>query len=142
MYKRQAYQGTFVGTEQALNSRGQITGSYADANSVNHGYVRRANGTYQEFDAPNAGTQSTAGTVASSLNVMGTAVGIVYDSSFQAHGFVRTSAGAMILADAPGKGNLGTFPHAVNSWNLFAGFYADPAGNSHGFIAQIGAPDF
>src|SRR5437868_6660354 len=46
-------QGTFA---TSLNPAGAITGYYADANLVFHGFLRAPNGSLTAFDAPGAGT--------------------------------------------------------------------------------------
>jgi hypothetical protein len=40
----------------AINPFGQITGFYSDNTGRCHGYVRAANGTFTQIDAPDAGT--------------------------------------------------------------------------------------
>jgi len=44
----------------AINQQGAITGFYADANNVNHGFVRAVDGTITTFDAPGAVARARA----------------------------------------------------------------------------------
>ncbi len=82
-----SFQGTFPGS---INTVGDITGSYEDASSVVHGFVRNKKGIITSFDAPDAGTGSGQGTVAVSINTAGDITGNYYDASNVSHGFVRT----------------------------------------------------
>jgi hypothetical protein len=65
--------GVGVGAEEGthvigINNGGAVTGYYFDANAVDHGYVRAADGTITTFDAPGAGTEPGTGTLALSIN--------------------------------------------------------------------------
>jgi hypothetical protein len=39
-------------TARSINNQGQITGGYTDANGLQHGYIRQANGAFTKMDAP------------------------------------------------------------------------------------------
>src|SRR5215467_1555115 len=65
--------GAGTGVEQgtiasSINNLGAITGNYADASNVNHGFLRASDGTFSTFDAPGAGTGVAQGTVPFSIN--------------------------------------------------------------------------
>src|SRR5208283_2740913 len=66
-----SYQGTYVNEPGGLNSAGAVTGPYVDANYVWHSYVRAADGTITEFDAPGAGAGAGQGTVAVAIDPAG-----------------------------------------------------------------------
>jgi hypothetical protein len=74
----------------AINDVGVITGSYNDDASVNHGFLRAADGAITVLDAPGAGTGNIQGTASLSVNSKGVATGIYIDSGFAFHGFVYT----------------------------------------------------
>ncbi len=92
-------QGTFVTLESSLNVQGEIIGWYFDAKSAAHGYLRKSNGTFIEFDPPNS-----ANTNPGAINSEGLIVGGAYDSGGVLHGFVRSVNGAITTFDVPGAG--------------------------------------
>src|SRR4029077_19319342 len=56
----------------AINPSGEIVGFYTDNSARCHGYVRAANGTFTQIDAPDAGTgPSPQGTFPSEFTPMG-----------------------------------------------------------------------
>jgi hypothetical protein len=89
--------GTFQGTNAAefmpafggINPAGTITGFYADANSVYHGYIRTARGNFVTFDVPGAGTGDWQGTLPLNINPEGAITGWYIDGSGVYHGFLR-----------------------------------------------------
>jgi hypothetical protein len=64
-------QGTFTALTTGLSPAGAVTGNYADASNVNHGYVRAPNGAITTFDAPGAGTAPGQGTFLSASTLRG-----------------------------------------------------------------------
>lgn len=131
-----AVNGTFGGLGQALNLEGSFAGTYADANSGAHGYVRYANGKFAEFTAPGGGTSGFNGTWSASLNLLGTVVGYsVEPNSSTVDGYVRFRDGKLILANAPVAGQQSTAAWAINDFNEFAGYWVDANGAEHGFVA-------
>ncbi len=89
--------GSFQGTNAAefmpafggINPAGTITGFYADANSVYHGYIRTARGTFVTFDVPRAGTGNWQGTLPLNINPKVAITGWYIDESGVYHGFLR-----------------------------------------------------
>jgi hypothetical protein len=81
-------QGIFA---YAIDPAGTITGSYAAASSVYHGFLRAANGKFTTFDPP--GSQIT--TSPSAINPSGAITGSYYDANyfvnFLQHGFLRSA---------------------------------------------------
>jgi hypothetical protein len=92
------------GTSPAsINQAGDITGDYADANGVGHGFVRASNGMFTTFDVPGG---TTAG--ASSINPAGSVTGAytyLNDTHVVplSHGYLRAKNGAFTTFDAPGS---------------------------------------
>ena len=69
----------------AVSPAGAITGSYSDANRVNHGFLRARDGTFTTFDPPGA-----TSTLALSINAAGAITGWYIDASGLSHGFLRS----------------------------------------------------
>ena len=121
----------------ATNSRGEITGIYADANSNPHGFVRTADGTITKFDV---GTD--VGTIPYSINESGTITGAYFGSNSGPnslfHGFVRSAHGIITTFDVPGSAEYvfgdGTIPLSINSIREVTGWYSDGNGAYHGFL--------
>jgi hypothetical protein len=67
---------------------GQITGYYATADGIYHGFLRRLNGQIDTLDAPGA---ANAGTFPKDINDLGQIVGYYQDANFVLHGFVRSA---------------------------------------------------
>jgi hypothetical protein len=97
-----AFQGT-VFTTATINDAGVITGNYADANNVSHGFIRDRDGTITTFDAPGAGTCTASGamngTFPLGINPPGAITGYYLDATCVGHGFLRT--GQRADADSP-----------------------------------------
>jgi hypothetical protein len=121
----------------AINAFGEIVGSYVDANSTSHGFVRSPFGTITTFDAPSIGDSSTGyGTEAAAVNFAGQVVGSVRGVSSNVlieRGFVRTAFGAITEFDAA-PGALRTEAQAINPEGWIAGLYFDAAFVGHGYV--------
>jgi hypothetical protein len=131
--------GTFSGTEQALNSHGQLTGEYTDVGGTVHGFVRARGGKITSFDAPGAGTYPY-GTYALGINASGVVTGNDLDNNNLSHGFIRQANGHVVAVEA-GAGTMGTFPQCVNASGEIAGYYYDANGIEHGFKARLRTDD-
>lgn len=103
---------------------------YADANYVEHGFVRRQDGELTAFDAPGSGTTpgiclqfnpfDLEGTAGLDINAPGETAGLLMDANQVYHGFVRTPGGKITQFDAPGAGAgpyQGTYPAPVSGLN-------------------------
>jgi hypothetical protein len=71
-----------------INLENEIIGSYNDAHTVNHGFLRSRDGSIITFDAPDAGTGRNEGTVPLGITDLGEIMGEVIDSDDVAHGFI------------------------------------------------------
>jgi probable HAF family extracellular repeat protein len=121
--------GTFP---SAINNQGDIVGSYYDANTGPHGFIR-TEGTISKFPDPEG---AVYGTILSGINDRGQIVGWFFDASSQTHGFMY-SKGRFYPVDDPlaGTGYYGgTYPSAIDEAGEIAGFYIDSAETNHGFI--------
>ena len=122
----------------AINPSGQIVGFYTDNTGGCHGYVRAANGTFTQIDAPDAGTGPfPQGTFPSNITPMGinpagAIIGFYVDASSVQHGFVRAPNGTITEFDPPGS--VFTDPNAINSVGAITGFYFDANFVGHGFL--------
>ncbi len=115
----------------AVNSTGDVTGQYRDANGIGHGFLRYSSGNIETFDPPGAQV-----TIPNGLNDSDTVVGVFADANFYSHGFLRTSDGTITIFDAPGSAlspNYGTDLLAINSSGVILGYYNDP-GIVQGFV--------
>ncbi len=79
-----------------INNRGQVVGSYFDAFSVEHAYIRSADGTFTQIDAPNA-----AGIAGVRLNDRSDIVGMFSDTGGRFHGFLWSQSSASSSASMP-----------------------------------------
>ncbi len=143
-----ATQGTIP---MSINTAGDITGFYVDANQTFHGFVRAANGTISApIDAPGAGTGTSnsgfsfMGTLPVGFDSAGDIAGIFTDASSVFHGFVYTAASntpAFTTFEVTGAGTAGLFPGtlsaSINSTGDITGFYEDANGVNHGFFRGV-----
>ena len=122
----------------AINPSGQIVGFYTDNTGRCHGYVRAANGTFTQIDAPDAGTGPfPQGTFPSNITPMGinpagAIIGFYVDVSSVQHGFVRAPNG--IITEFDPTGSIFTDPNAINAVGAITGFYFDANFVGHGFL--------
>ncbi|HEX3429653.1 MAG TPA: hypothetical protein VHT03_02110 [Rhizomicrobium sp.] len=127
-------QGTVT---DGINSKGWINGTYVDANSVLHGYLRAPDGNITTFDAPDAGRGPNQGTFAVKITNHENIVGWYQDASSVYHGFERLKNGTIVEFDAPGTGTgagFGTEAFDFNSSNTISGWNQDDSGVYHGFL--------
>lgn len=130
-----------------INVWGVITGSYQDANSSFHGFLRTRDGKFTTFEAPGADTTpgSFNGTSPTSINDLGAITGSFNDATGLTHGFLRGPDGKFTTFDVPGAGAYGTFPiglnlegaivgYALDSNFLFHAFLRSPDGKTHAFV--------
>ncbi len=82
--------GCYNDCSVGLNDWGTVTGSYLDANSVYHGFVRSPFGDVTTFDAPGANTSvgSYSGTFPVSINDRGEITGYYLDANNVNHAFL------------------------------------------------------
>jgi len=122
----------------AINPFGVITGFYSDNSARCHGYVRAANGTFTQIDAPDAGTGPfPQGTFPSEftpagINPAGAITGLYVDASSVQHGFVRDPSGKVTEFDP--TGSILTNPNAIDELGEITGFYFDANFVGHGFL--------
>jgi hypothetical protein len=92
--------GTYV---YDINPAGAITGTYFDANFVQHGFLRAPDGTFTTFDSP--GFISFSPIV---INPAGAITGSYTDVNGVPHGYLRAPDGAITAFDAPGACSSGS----------------------------------
>lgn len=87
--------GCYSDCAVGLNNRGDITGSYLDANNVYHGFLRDRWGNVTTFDAPSADKtpDSYNGTFPVSINDEGKITGYYVDANNVNHGFLLLPPG-------------------------------------------------
>lgn len=134
----------------SINDTDEIAGFYTtgnyQTNSVYHGFLRTANGTYTTIDAPNAGTvgggSSKPGTQVIAINAAGEIAGSYLDSNMNRHGFMRSASGTFTEFDPPGTDTAGiqheplsgTSPMSIDAAGDIAGMYTDASAVEHGFV--------
>jgi hypothetical protein len=137
--------GSFNGTSpSAINDLGVVTGSYGDAKSFFHGFLRGPDGKYVTFDVPGAGGY---GTFPIAINLEATVVGYYSDATFLFHAFVRSADGKVATFVGPdsceSNGNAGCYGTGALDINILqtsAGGYQDNNGNfvHHAFVRPAG----
>lgn len=128
---------------QGINNLGEVTGYYGDANSVFHGFVRRANGQITTFDVPTKCTKTSSppddcafeGTFPAVVNVLGEIVGTYYGENGNPHGFLREADGTIKKVNAPGAGNF-TDIQAIDDFGQMAGYVVDGNVVIHGLVVK------
>ncbi|MGB6960882.1 MAG: chitobiase/beta-hexosaminidase C-terminal domain-containing protein [Candidatus Acidiferrum sp.] len=133
----------------SVDTVGDVTGFYVDANQSTHGFVRLANGTITApIDAPGAGTGTGTsnvfkfmGTAPLAIDSAGDITGVYTDTNDAFHGFVYTALSAtptFTTFDVSGAGSTGfipgTVPTSVNPTGDIVGIYGDANGVNHGFL--------
>lgn len=114
---------------QSINSIGQVTGWYVDANFVTHGFVRNPDGRIITFDA------GPKGTYPQSISSLGVITGWYVDAKLAYHGFLRNQLGIVVKFDACPNG---TYPQSINSIGQITGHCFNAGGSlSQGFVRQI-----
>jgi len=108
-----------------INDKGQIVGTYQDADSHRHGFLL-SKGNYTILDVPGAGNS----TVAEGINNAGQIVGLYFGTDGTNHGFVLIDD-VYTTVDLPGSTSTAIF--SINAKGEIAGRFSD-AGGFHGFI--------
>jgi hypothetical protein len=137
--------GSFNGTSpSAINDLGVVTGSYADANSFFHGFLRGPEGKYVTFDVPGVGGY---GTFPIAINLEATVVGYYSDANLLFHAFVRRADGKVVTYVGPNScasnGNAGCYGTGALDINILqtaVGGYQDNSGNlvHHAYMRTAG----
>lgn len=122
-------QGTFP---SAINPEGAVTGSFVDANSAYHGFLRAGSGAITAFDVPGAGSGAFQGTFPSGINPEGAISGSFVDANSVYHEFLRTGSGAITAFDVPGA--LFFLTSSINATGATAGTYFDANFVPHAFL--------
>ena len=134
--------GTWPGVFNAIIPDGASTGSYQDANSTFHGYLRTWDGKFITFDDPYAGTGAWQGTQGYSINRDGTISCSYGDGNNAWHGCLRGPDGTIRSFDVSGAGTGAwqglTGYMIMNPAGAITSFYVDADDVSHGFVR---APD-
>ena len=135
-----SFQGTacFSDCSALINNFGTITGTYEDANSVFHGFVRSPEGKFTTFDAPGADTTpgDFNGTFVNGINDAGAITGFYADASGGSHGFLRSPEGAFTTFDVTGSAPGATIANALNLEGAIVGFFADQNGVFRPFLRR------
>jgi hypothetical protein len=141
-----SYQGTYPANLSGINPEGASVGEYVDMNYLVHGYLRAPNGSFTEFNDPNAGTGADTGqgTLSLGINPAGEISGTYIDASYVFHGYMRAPDGTITDYDVPGAGT-GAYQGTNACWFIpcwgginpagtVTGFYVDASNVYHGFL--------
>jgi len=113
----------------AINSRGHIVGTFADALGKFHGFLRDPTGVVTTIEAPVPGA---TGTHAFDITDAGQIVGF-FGGVAKGHGFLRTATGVFATIDAPGA--IQTHALGINEAGKIVGVFEDAGARHHGFVA-------
>jgi uncharacterized membrane protein len=113
-----------------INARGDIVGSYIDADGVPHAFLLRK-GVFTTIDVPGA-TETLA---ARGINARGDIVGNYHDSAFNRHGYLLRN-GRFTRIDYPGA--IVTLADRINNAGDITGQWIDARGHGTGFIRKDG----
>jgi len=115
-----------------INPAGAVTGSYLDASSVWHGFLRHPDGSIITVDIPGAGRGTFQGTIAIGINPAGVITGDYSDADGVTHGFVRAKDGTITTFDILGA--TGTEGVSLSPSGVITGNFSDATGVVHGFL--------
>lgn len=134
-------------TPVSINTHGDVTGHYMDADYAVHGFVRSSRGIITTFDVPAALAFIPSSTKPTAINDSGMVTGS-FGAIGGAQGFVRDAKGAVSTFAFD---NATTMPIAINSggdvigWYLsdgkFRGFLRQQKGNSAPILITIYVPE-
>jgi len=131
-----AGQGTFPEWASCINPAGAVTGFYADASNVAHGFLRTADGIITEFDVQGAGASAGQGTYSWSIDAAGSVTADYVDVDNVDHGYVRAPDSHITRFDISGAGTAeyqGTVPEGISA-GVVIGNYIDASGLNHAFV--------
>lgn len=126
---------TFLCLETCLNSSGETTGWYSDANGT-HGFVRDVDGNFSTFDGPDSAAAPNMFTLGGSINDEGTVAGYYLGSDLVFHGYVRTQRGKITTFEVDSVSTVvfgGTTAFSINRSGAAAGAYFDASNIMYGF---------
>jgi len=134
------FNGAFNVSVASASGSIYLAGTYLDANSVAHGFIRNPAGTFTTVNITGASTSANGGTAIEAVDAAGNAGGAYVDSNMAVHSFLRTAAGTTVpcTVSGAGTGTLQgvipfTFPmHFDTAGDLF-GFYLDSTNSARAF---------
>jgi len=110
-----------------INDRDDVAGTYLDASHLQHGYIRRGDGSVDFFSAPDGGT-TTPVAINNKRVIAGN------DGDRVSHGFIRGRGGKITTFDVPRAKS--TNVSALSNHNLIAGTYITGIDDTHGYLRQ------
>jgi hypothetical protein len=132
-----ALQGTTV---IGIDTAGDVAGTYIDANTVHHGYIRAANGTITTFDVPGSVSTKGYGTFVVAMDPAGDVAGYYTVSQYgQTSGFVRTANGAIFSTFNASSYSDSTLVIGINSLGSITGEAYSVSGFSNSPVGFVGA---
>lgn len=129
--------GALLTVGGGITPKETITGYSLDVSLVFHSYLRHRNGTFTQFNDPNAGLYFAQGTEAFAINPANWVTGQYVDENYVLHGFMRSSRGVFTTIDVSGAS---TFPQAINPAGAIVGYFFDQNGAALGFVYTAWTP--
>jgi uncharacterized membrane protein len=114
----------------AINSHGEIVGTFADAHGRFHGFLRAPTGAVTIIEVPVPGAN---GTHAFGVSDAGQIVGF-FGEVAKGHGFLRTATGVFTTIAVPGA--IQTHALGINDAGQIVGVFEDSGAKKHGFVAS------
>ena len=116
---------------ESVNPAGMISAMFLDVNGAWHGCIVYPDGTFVDYDPPDAGIASAQGTYATPLtagiNTEGEIVGEYLDSNYVFHGYLRRPNGEITEYSNPGASSA-----IPGDWQGTQALGIDPAGEIWG----------
>lgn len=118
----------------SVDAAGRVYGYYFDSSSVRHGFVRRLDGSFKTFEAPNAGTGAEHGTTPVAVNAAGDIAGYyTVDGTNTDHGFMLIGK-KYTEFDPPKTQN--TTPTGINKSDEITGWFVSAKARDVSFLRE------
>lgn len=122
-----------AGTEATgINDKGDVVGLYFDSAGVQHGFLKKAGGSYQSIDVPGDTSADAYG-----INNAGHIAVYAFTSAGDYDSYLYNGTTFKSIKD-PNAGPLGTVVHAPNNKGDIAGTYFDSSNFAVGFLYHGG----
>jgi uncharacterized membrane protein len=115
------------------NKSPKTCGFYIAQGGINHGFLRKSNGTFTTVDFPGTTFNQLLG-----LNDVAQAAGYYADSSNIDHAYIYNEAGGVFLVIVIPAAVEGSQATGINNLGQISGFYIDSRGINHGFLLIAG----
>jgi hypothetical protein len=129
--------GSISTSPASISPAGEIAGTYQDANSALHGFLRAKDGTITTIDAPGALDAPYVGTSSAVITPQGLIVGIYTDANYNQHMFLRAKGGTLTNVELPITVGYFYGGFAASTSGAIAGSFFDSNFVPHGFVRAV-----